>query len=158
MEVLAYDVDAWGVGELWLERGTVLAHELPVARTSSAPRRPHPLVDRVRAYLGGAVDSFVDVPLDLGWATPFQRAVAEALRRVPYGSAVTYGELAALSGHPGAHRSVGSVCAGNRFGLFVPCHRVVAASGVGPYGSLGTAYKQRLLDLERAALRTAEAG
>jgi methylated-DNA-[protein]-cysteine S-methyltransferase len=152
VDVLAYDVDGWGVGQLWVERGVVLAHELPVARASSAPRRAHPLVDRVLAYFGGARDSYADVPLDLAWATPFQRAVVAALRRVPYGETATYGELAALAGHPGAHRAAGSMCAANRFGLFVPCHRVVAAAGVGPYGSLGSAYKRRLLELEGAAV------
>ena len=42
----------------------------------------------------------------------------------------------------------GTVCAGNRFPLFVPCHRVVAANGLGPYGSLGTSYKERMLAVE----------
>ena len=157
VDVLAYDVDGWGVGELWLEGGTVLAHELPAARPSRAPRRAHPLVGRVLAYFGGARDCFADVPLDLGWATSFQRAVLEALRRVPYGSTVTYGELAALAGHGGAQRAVGSVCAANRFGLFVPCHRVVAAGGIGPYGSLGASYKRRLLELEGAEFPAGDA-
>jgi methylated-DNA-[protein]-cysteine S-methyltransferase len=47
---------------------------------------------------------------------------------------------------------VGSVCASNRFGLFVPCHRVVAAGGIGSYGSLGPGYKERLLELEGVVL------
>ena len=66
--------------------------------------------------------------------------------RVPRGEVVTYGELAALAGRPGAARAAGTFCAHNRFSLFVPCHRVVGADGprVG-YGSLGR-YKRRLLD------------
>ena len=75
-----------------------------------------------------------------------------ALRELPYGETVTYGELAALAGHPNAQRAVGTFCAENRFAIVVPCHRVVAAGGIGSYGSLGVAYKQRLLELERAAL------
>jgi methylated-DNA-[protein]-cysteine S-methyltransferase len=78
--------------------------------------------------------------------------VTAALRAVPYGETVTYGELAALAGHVGAQRAVGTFCARNRFGVVVPCHRVVAADGIGPYGSLGSEYKRRLLELERAAL------
>ena len=149
VNVVAYDVGGWGVGELWLDANdVVLAHDLPVARASTAARRPHPLVDRILAYFGGSEDLFADVSLDLEGATAFQRAVVEALRRVPYGETVTYGELAALAGHPGAHRAAGSVCAGNRFGLFVPCHRVVAAGSLGPYGSLGPSYKRRMLELE----------
>jgi methylated-DNA-[protein]-cysteine S-methyltransferase len=92
------------------------------------------------------------VELDLEWMTSFQRAVADALRAVPYGETVTYGELAALAGHPNAYRAAGSFCARNRFPLFLPCHRVVAAEGLGPYGSLGSGYKRRLLELEGAVI------
>jgi methylated-DNA-[protein]-cysteine S-methyltransferase len=88
------------------------------------------------------------VPIDLGWCSPFQRAVAEALRAVPRGEVVSYGELAALAGHPNAHRAVGTFCARNRLMLFVPCHRVVAADGIGGYGSAGVGVKRRLLALE----------
>jgi methylated-DNA-[protein]-cysteine S-methyltransferase len=92
------------------------------------------------------------VKLDLDWCTPFQRAVTDTLRAVPYGEVVTYGELAALAGHPNAQRAVGNFCAGNRFPVIVPCHRVVAADGLGPYGSLGTEYKRRMLALEDVVL------
>ena len=63
---------------------------------------------------------------------------------------VTYGELAALACAPGAARAAGSFCARNRLGLVVPCHRVVAAGGLGSYGSYGLEYKRRLLKLEGA--------
>jgi methylated-DNA-[protein]-cysteine S-methyltransferase len=108
------------------------------------------LADRFRAYFRGARDDFRDVELDFDWATPFQRALAEALRAIPYGETVTYGELAALAGRPGAARAAGTFCAQNRFGLVVPCHRVVGATGLGGYGSLGLSYKRRLLELEGA--------
>jgi methylated-DNA-[protein]-cysteine S-methyltransferase len=65
---------------------------------------------------------------------------------------VTYGEAAALAGHPNAQRAVGTVCASNRFPVIVPCHRVVAADGLGPYGSLGSEYKRRMLELEDVVL------
>src|SRR2546430_13213549 len=58
--------------------------------------------------------SFSGVRLDLEDYTPFQLAVVEALKRVPYGEVVTYGELAALAGRPNAQRAAGSVCANNR--------------------------------------------
>ena len=96
--------------------------------------------------------SFDDVELDGDGWTPFQLAVADALRRVPYGEVVSYGELAQLAGYPRAQRAAGSFCAGNRFGLIVPCHRVVAADGLGSYGSLGLEYKKRLLALEGVAV------
>ena len=74
------------------------------------------------------------------------------MREIPYGETATYGEVAALAGHLNAQRAVGSVCAQNRFGLVVPCHRVVAADGLGSYGSLGLGYKRRLLELEGVAV------
>ena len=145
--MVAYDVPRWGTGEVWLDGETVVHHDLPTARPSRG-ERGHPLTDRVLGWFAGARDDFLDVELDLEGATEFQRAVVEALRRVPWGETVTYGELAALAGRPNAYRAAGTVCAGNRFPLFVPCHRVVSASGLGPYGSLGTGYKERMLAVE----------
>jgi len=144
-----YEADGFGVGELLLEGDVLLWHDLP--RPGMEPRGHHPLATRLAAYFAGAWDDFADVTLDLSWCTPFQHAVVAALRTVGRGETVTYGELAALAGHPGASRAAGSFCAGNRFGIVVPCHRVVAADGLGGYGSLGADYKRRLLTLEGAA-------
>ena len=110
------------------------------------------LVGRFEAFLAGQEIRLDDIPLDLGWCTPFQHAVATALRTVPRGEVVSYGELAALAGYPGAQRAVGTFCARNRFMLLVPCHRVVGASGIGSYGSAGVPVKRRLLALEGVAL------
>jgi O-6-methylguanine DNA methyltransferase len=106
------------------------------------------LVARLTEYLAGGDVALDDVELDLSWATPFQCAVAAALRQVPRGEVVTYGELAAVAGFPGAARAVGSFCARNRFAVIVPCHRVVGAAGIGGYGTTGTGVKRRLLALE----------
>jgi methylated-DNA-[protein]-cysteine S-methyltransferase len=148
---LAYTSEGWGVGEVVLEGELLLWHELPRPGVVAGVEA-HPLTARLARFFAGEQDDFLDVEIDLDEATPFQRAVAEALRRIPYGQVVTYGELAALAGHPGAHRAVGSFCAHNRFAVVVPCHRVVSADGIGPYGSLGTDYKRRLLALEGASL------
>ena len=139
------------MGEVWLENGCLLWHELPRPGAASKDSS-HPLAERFARFFAGARDDFADVELDLEDATPFQRAVADALRRVPYGKTVTYAELAALAGYPRAQRAVGTFCAHNRFGLVIPCHRVTAADGIGSYGSLGVEYKRRLLALEGAAL------
>jgi len=150
VERVGYEVRGWGVGELVLADGLVAWHELP-----SGPGRAagtHDLVERLRAYFGGARENFGDVELELDWCTPFQRAALDALRSIPYGETATYGEVAALAGHPNAQRALGSVCAANRFGIVVPCHRVVGADGLGSYGSLGPGYKRRLLELEGVVL------
>ena len=148
---IRYEVEGWGVGELWLDGETLLWHELPrgtVPRTGPRDCPSNELARRLRSYFHGVRDSFNDVVLDLDGLTSFQRAVIETLRSVPWGEVVTYGELAALAGYPNAQRAVGSVCARNRFPIVVPCHRVVAADGIGRYGSSGVEYKLRLLRLE----------
>jgi methylated-DNA-[protein]-cysteine S-methyltransferase len=139
------------VGEVWLEGERLLWHELP-RPGPAAGGEPHPLTERLASFFAGERDDFADVELDVDDATPFQRAVTDALRRIPYGETVTYAELAALAGYPRAQRAVGTFCARNRYGLVVPCHRVVGADGLGSYGSLGVEYKRRLLELEGAAL------
>jgi methylated-DNA-[protein]-cysteine S-methyltransferase len=150
---VAYDVEGWGVGELWLDGDRVVWHELPFPRSTAQVTDCYlELVDRVRAYFAGEPDTFDDVDLDLEYETPFLERCARELRAVPRGEVVTYGELAALAGAPGAARAAGSFCARNRLGLFVPCHRVVSAGGLGSYGSYGVEYKRRLLELEGAAV------
>ena len=146
---VAYEADGWGVGELWLEDDVVVWHELPVPRPAVGLQR-NPIAELVRRYLAGEDVSLDDVPVDLDYETDFLTSCARALRAVPRGETVTYGELAALAGAPGAARAAGSFCARNRLGLFVPCHRVVSAGGLGSYGSFGLDYKKRLLELEGA--------
>jgi methylated-DNA-[protein]-cysteine S-methyltransferase len=156
MQVVHYAAGDWGVGELWLDDdGRPVWHELPT--TARAARRDSPLgavplACRFEAYFAGERVSFDDVEIDLEWCTPLQRAIAEALRGVPYGETVSYGELAALAGRPQAPRAGGAFCSQNRLPLILPCHRVVAAGGIGGYGSLGVEYKRRMLELEGAAL------
>lgn len=173
MEVVRYDAGDWGIGELLLDGRRLLYHSLPAPRAETQPNHPQgipeiPVVSvsgkdsqvcagsvpelarRLCAYFAGASVSFDDVELDLEWCTPFQRSLLAALREIPRGQTVTYGELAALAGRPNAPRAAGSFCARNRFAIVVPCHRVVAAGGLGSYGSLGLEYKRRLLALEGA--------
>jgi methylated-DNA-[protein]-cysteine S-methyltransferase len=150
---VAYEVEDWGVGELWLEGSRVVWHDLPHASHTGQVTDSHlELVERLRAYFAGDAVTFDDVELDLEYETPFLERCAHALRAVPRGEVVTYGELAALAEAPGAARAAGSFCARNRLGLFVPCHRVVGAGGLGSYGSFGLAYKRRLLELEGVTL------
>jgi len=97
-------------------------------------------------YAAGQRRTFT-VPVCLDGLTPFRVAVALALRQVPFGRTVTYGELARRAGRPGAARAVGQAMAANPVPILVPCHRVVAAEGLGGFGG-GAALKRRLLALE----------
>ena len=80
-------------------------------------------------------------------ATPFQRDVWDALRRIPYGHVQTYGDVAAAINRPRAHRAVGNANHANPWPIIVPCHRVVASTGLGGYGG-GELVKRFLLELE----------
>ncbi len=92
--------------------------------------------------------------LDLTSCTPFQRKVYIALRRVPAGKVITYGELAKRAGYPGAARAVGNAMKKNRLPLVIPCHRVVPSTGgIGEY-SQGKRWKKMLLELESVAVST----
>jgi methylated-DNA-[protein]-cysteine S-methyltransferase len=145
---IAYLAPEWGVGELWLDGDRPVWHELPRLDDADAEGGGgHPLTERLVAYFAGEEVSFDDVEVDVD-GTDFQQALAHALRAVPRGEVVTYGELAALAGRPGAARAAGTFCAHNALPIFVPCHRVVAATGIGSYGSSGVEYKRRLLTLE----------
>jgi methylated-DNA-[protein]-cysteine S-methyltransferase len=146
-----YEAPGWGVGELWLDGDTPVWHEHP-RPNGHAPEGSHALADRFLAYFAGEPVSFDDVEVELDDETDFGRALAGALRGIPRGEVVTYGELAALAGRPGAARAAGTFCARNRLAILIPCHRVVGADGLGSYGSLGLEYKRRLLALEGARL------
>lgn len=73
-------------------------------------------------------DHALDLPVDVA-ATTFQRRVWNALRQIPLGTRLAYGELAARLGQPSASRAVARACASNPVAVIVPCHRVVAADG-----------------------------
>ena len=108
------------------------------------------LVRRLLAYAAGRPVDFRDVKLDPGPLTAFQRRVLRACHGIPYGETLSYGQLAARAGFPGAARAVGNCMAGNRIPILIPCHRVVRAGGsVGAYSAPGgTRTKRRLLALE----------
>lgn len=124
----------------------------PARRDNGRAPKADKLINRFKAYFAGEPICFDDVQLELDGWTPFQLDIVRALRGVPYGEVVSYGDLARLAGYPRAQRAAGTFCARNRFGIVVPCHRVVASNGLGSYGSLGPAYKQRLLALEGVTL------
>ena len=89
--------------------------------------------------------------LDFSGCTLFERKVYAALRRVPSGMTVTYGELARRAGYPRAARAVGSALKRNRLPVAIPCHRVIPASGgIGEYSG-GKQWKRMLLEHESSS-------
>ena len=82
---------------------------------------------------------------------PFHQRVWKECAKIPKGRTVTYGELAKRLGKPGAARAVGQALGANPFAPIVPCHRVVAANGLGVFSARGgLAAKVRLLKREGA--------
>jgi methylated-DNA-[protein]-cysteine S-methyltransferase len=104
-------------------------------------------IEQLEEYFAGRLTEF-DLPLAFV-GTPFQRLVWEALRQVPYGQTVSYGQLADRLGRPTAARAVGLANGHNPISIIVPCHRVVGAKGdLTGYGG-GLERKRHLLDFER---------
>lgn len=111
---------------------------------------PAAFADAVRQldeYFAGRRQRF-ELPLDLG-GTPFQRAVWARLLRIPYGTTISYAELAASLGRPDRVRAVGGAVGRTPVPIIVPCHRVIGSDGaLTGYGG-GLQRKAALLDLER---------
>lgn len=104
---------------------------------------------QLEEYFEGSRREF-DLPLHPR-GTPFQREVWEALGAIGYGETLSYGELAARLGRPGAARAVGLANGRNPISIVVPCHRVIGADGaLTGYGG-GIERKRFLLDLELGA-------
>ena len=107
-------------------------------------------VRQLRAYFDGTLTSF-DLPLETH-GTPFQESCWAALREIPYGATVTYGEQAQKIGNAKASRAVGGANHHNPISIIIPCHRVIGASGaLTGYGG-GLDMKAWLLQHEQAVL------
>jgi methylated-DNA-[protein]-cysteine S-methyltransferase len=93
-----------------------------------------------------------DIVLDMTGVPPFHQQVYALARRMAPGTTMTYGEMAARLGDPGAARAVGQALGHNPFAPVVPCHRILAASGksggFSAHGGVNT--KLRLLEIEGA--------
>ncbi|MFD0691732.1 methylated-DNA--[protein]-cysteine S-methyltransferase [Actinomadura fibrosa] len=124
----------------------VKAARLPVV---DAPARTAPALAALRDYFAGDLKTF-ELPIDWRLVSDVQRQVLTTLyETVPYGRVLTYGELGERSG-TGVHAQViGQVMGSNPIPLIVPCHRVVAANGLGGYsGGSGVEVKRWLLMME----------
>ena len=108
----------------------------------------------IDAFLAGNEDDgLTALPIDLGDRPDWDRLVLDAVRAIPRGEVVSYGEVARRIGRPGAARAVGGAVGRNPVGLLVPCHRVIAADGtLGGYGVAAMGGREAALDLKRTLL------
>lgn len=150
------------IGVAWNERG-IIALNLPRATRAQAVHdlrfdypaaalldsAPSEIVRELREYVEGQRNRFA---LKLDWSTlkPFQRAVLEAARKIPFGETRSYGWIAKQIGKPRASRAVGQALRTNPMPILLPCHRVISGDGgLGGYAG-GLSLKRKLLTLEGA--------
>lgn len=112
---------------------------------------PHALRERFGRYFAGDGAAFDDLPIDER-GTEFQRKAWAAMRAIPFGQTLTYGELAERMGFEKSTygRAVGAACGANPLPIITPCHRVMGSSGrLTGFGG-GVETKRRLLEHEGA--------
>jgi AraC family transcriptional regulator of adaptative response/methylated-DNA-[protein]-cysteine methyltransferase len=105
------------------------------------------LIEELLRHLDGSQPDLA-LPLDLQ-ATAFQLRVWDELRRIPYGTTRSYGQVAAAIGQPTATRAVASACAKNPVALITPCHRVIRETSEPGGYRWGLRRKEKLLELEK---------
>ncbi|MGH3732196.1 MAG: methylated-DNA--[protein]-cysteine S-methyltransferase [Acidimicrobiales bacterium] len=151
MERFLVNVDSpvgpWGV-EGTAEAITAIyqPHEHRRESKGPVPRVVTKAAQQLEEYFAGQRRSF-DVPLAEVESTDFQRDVWAALVAIPYGQVRTYGEVALSVDRPRASRAVGNANHVNPYPIVVPCHRVVASTGLGGYGG-SEGVKRFLLEIE----------
>jgi methylated-DNA-[protein]-cysteine S-methyltransferase len=108
---------------------TRLLRRFPGASAALPSPEVQSAVDGIVTLLSGEATDLSDVVLDMDDLPPFHRRVYALVRAIPPGATLSYGEVAARLGAPGAARAVGQALGRNPFALIVPCHRVLAAGG-----------------------------
>ena len=130
-----------------------LARRFPEARSIEPPAFVTAAIAAIVALLEGADDDLTSIPLDPDHIPPFNQRVYDVTRAIPPGETLTYGEIAAAIGEPGAARAIGRALGENPYPIIIPCHRVLAAGGKmgGFSGTGGIVTKRRILAIESRA-------
>jgi len=138
----AEDMQLKGVSLVYSPKGFSCRFEGKVA-----PALRRALEEFVASYLAKKPFPFPHLPfVDL---PPFYRTLLAALHKVPFGTCITYGKLASLAGSPKAARAAGTACRLNPYPFLIPCHRVVATTGLGGF-SFDHRVKEELLLFEES--------
>jgi len=165
--ILVFETPIGPCGLAWGERGLIgvslpessaeatrarMQRRFPEATGGAPPPEVLDARDRILALLSGETADLSPIRLDLGRVGDFERRLYEALRAVPPGRTVSYGELAVILGEPGGAQAVGQAMGRNPWPIVVPCHRVVGSGGkLGGFSAPGgTRTKLRILEIEGA--------
>jgi O-6-methylguanine DNA methyltransferase len=164
-----FDTAIGRCGVAWGERGVAgvqlpeageqetrarMLQRFPIAGEAAPPPEVQRAIDHIVALLRGEASDLSTIGLDMDQVPAFHRRVYEAARAIPPGMTLSYGDIAARVGAPGAARAVGQALGRNPFPIVVPCHRVLAAGGkIGGFSAQGgIATKRRMLAIEGAQL------
>ena len=137
-----------GVMEVVVDDDAIISARLSDQRVGG--RKIPWLADIMQRYNDGDIAALDEAPV-LQHGPDFRMRAWQAMRTIPAGEVLTYGDLASRAGTPGAARAAGTACALNTVMLFVPCHRIVASTGLGGY-AYGLELKEALLQHEGFAL------
>lgn len=140
-----------GFLRLEAEGGFITALETGVAGPATETDDPLLLraIEELQLYFDGRLREFT-VPVRRPPATDFVNRVHDAMLGIPYGKTATYGEVAAIIGS--APRAVGGACGKNAIAIIIPCHRIVAAGGLGGYS--GEWERGRAISVKKVLLET----
>ena len=126
------------------------ASEPPGNQMEDPPTAVRRVVSALEAYFDGGEWTGEPELAALAGTTPFLASVYAIVAAIPAGRVMTYGEVAAAVGSPGAARAVGRAMATNPFPVVIPCHRVVASNGgLGGFAG-GLEMKAKMLEMEGA--------
>ncbi|MFU8793241.1 MAG: methylated-DNA--[protein]-cysteine S-methyltransferase [Acholeplasmataceae bacterium] len=150
--MIAYDLYNSPIGPLYMvtdkDRLIKLTQECPNSDVPRIKTETHQkVITQLEAYFDGKRTTF-DLPLKIQGST-FSLKVYDALKKIPFGQTITYGDLAKIIGQPKAARAVGGALNKNPIMIILPCHRVIGHNQalVGFRG--GLALKKTLLDIEK---------
>lgn len=129
-----------------------LAKRFPDGFEAEPPTFVRRAIDDIVALLAGEQRDLAHLPIDLSATPEFNRRVYAVALAIPPGETLTYGEVAARLGEPGAARAVGVALGQNPIPIIVPCHRVLAAGGKtgGFSADGGVETKLKILTIEKA--------
>ena len=165
--ILVFETPIGPCGLAWGENGLIgvtlpdataeatrarLLRRYPEALGTNPPPEVLEAKRRILDLLAGEPADLTGIALDLDRVGDFERRLYQALRAVPPGQTVSYGELAARFGEPNGAQAVGQAMGKNPWPIVVPCHRVVGSNGkLGGFSAPGgTRTKLKILEIEGA--------
>lgn len=131
-------------GDILLRVSLTLASSFSVTFQNTSPALEKTLTTWITNYLKKKETPFLTIPT----GTSFQETIWKQLTLIPFGSTLSYGQLADLIGNPKAQRAVGGACNKNPYPLLLPCHRVIQAGNKLGGFAFDLEVKKKLLEFE----------